>query len=184
MPKPKRNSKVIYVGIDPGKSGGFAWYEGEEIQSCPMPTTELDLWHLIQSISKLGTVNCLIENVHSMPRDGRAAAFTFGEGFGSLKAFCCAAEYRRRFLVPRSWQAYLRIPPKRKTESPAKFKDRLLERAHEEFPDFDLWRQPRTKGVQKSVCDAMLIALVCKSGWENQWRDKPCPKRQTVQALP
>ena len=71
------------IGIDPGKGGGIAVVDAEShsvVEVCPMPDTLYDISEFIER--HRDCVSCYIESVHSMPGQGVASTFTFGQYFG------------------------------------------------------------------------------------------------------
>lgn len=95
------------IGIDPGKNGGIAVRE-EGLSSCyPMPSTEADIFSLLETLSAPCQPFCYIEKVHSMPGQGSVSVFTFGQGYGFLRG--CLTSLRIPFdtVAPRKWQSVL-----------------------------------------------------------------------------
>jgi crossover junction endodeoxyribonuclease RuvC len=157
-----------YMGIDPGKSGGIAIIDGRPfigsgypIVAEKMPSTERDIFDCVNSVDCLRT-KALIERVHSMPRQGVSSTFRFGVGYGGLRMALIASKISFQEVNPRSWQSRLGIPPRKGSESKPAFKNRLRAKAQQLFPRLDLWG--KTKGEQLAVCDALLIAEVCRRG--------------------
>lgn len=94
-----------FLGVDPGLSGGFSLLSsGREPESWKMPSSCRDLLDLLHFIREKGDVYAVIEKVHSMPRDGGRAAFTFGTNFGMLQVALVAAEISHNFATPQAWQ--------------------------------------------------------------------------------
>lgn len=161
--KPK--SGVVFVGADPGKQGGIVVvHTFKDISPVRtwhlMPTGEMDLLTLFRSEVRLTTKDKVvigIERVSSMPGEGHAGAFTFGEGYGGLKMAAMACDFERILIPPRTWQAFFKIKARGK-RTKAQFKDEIRQAAHSKFPDIPLWKEPRTKGKQLAICDAMFIA--------------------------
>lgn len=157
MPKPISR----FLGIDPGKTGGLAviTIKGKIVHWHQMPITSLDLWsHLLFIREKFNIQSCSIERVNSRPGEGHMGAFTFGRGFGNLEMAITALGIPYKEVHPRTWVSKLGIQPKKKNETKGQFKDRLRAKAQRTFPDLELWSRPKSLGVQRSVCDAMLIA--------------------------
>jgi Holliday junction resolvasome RuvABC endonuclease subunit len=102
------------IGIDPGKSGGIAWHDGEQMRVEKMPETLREVWDLIDmiryhefAIPRLPGehgVKAYIEQVHSSPQMGVKSAFTFGQGFGHLEMALTAAGIPFERVRPQSWQ--------------------------------------------------------------------------------
>jgi hypothetical protein len=147
-----------------------------------MPETEFDLYGRLESVNLPGRITAVVEHVWSSPQMGVASSFTFGFGYGGLRMALTALRVPFSPVRPQVWQNALGIPPKKKgkivtvppkkpsgkptkkrvgTESDRQFKERLRAKAQQLFPDFPLWQEPKTKGKQMAVCDAMLIAYYC-----------------------
>ncbi len=177
MPKKKAYRGSIYMGVDPGKSGGVVLiWDQDNISLLPMPTTEGDIWLLFDNLLVPNRVKAMIEKVHSMPNQGIVSIFTFGVGYGGLRMALTAARISFEEVSPKTWQKGLSIPPKKKHtksrkvknrkgkwvvqkyggETETQWKNRLRAKAQQLFPDLPVWS--RTKGEQRSVCDALLIA--------------------------
>jgi hypothetical protein len=105
------------IGIDPGKSGGIAWHDGEQMRVEKMPETLQDLWDMIGDIKQgkglnppirlnLSIYGCkaYIEQVNSSPQMGVKSAFTFGQGFGHLEMALTAAGIPFERVRPQAWQ--------------------------------------------------------------------------------
>ena len=45
----------IYIGIDPGKSGGLVALQGKIVQVCPMPLTLRDVWDWFDKFGQMLT---------------------------------------------------------------------------------------------------------------------------------
>lgn len=177
----------IYIGIDPGKSGGLVAIRPHNgsISADPMPKTLRDVWDWFQNFK----VGCfcsiaILEKVRSSPQMGVTSSFTFGRGFGNLEALLVAAGISFQEVLPRTWQKELGIPGRKKkivtkvvkvkggkrekkrvsvyVESQPQFKQRLRDVAQRMFPNLPLWMEPRSKGKQLAIADALLIAEFCR----------------------
>ena len=100
------------IGIDPGMNGAIAWTHEEGMQVEKMPDTIQGVWFLIQHIVNdipmidrhRRTVRAYIEQVHSMPGQGVASSFKFGNGFGHLEMALTAANVPFERVTPGKWQ--------------------------------------------------------------------------------
>lgn len=149
---PRINDEVggIYIGIDPGQSGGLASIALDRIALEKMPPTERDIWDWISFLGGRSDVTAIIEKVHSFPGQGVSSTFKFGMGFGGLKMALTAAMIPYEEVDPHRWQKALGIHPRKKTEDKKKFKTRLKAFAQKLFP--------RVEGITLETCDALLIA--------------------------
>jgi hypothetical protein len=102
---------TVYVGVDPGASGGIAvlWPNGPETHK--MPATEADLLCLMHDIAirvaeEGMTIMAAIEKVHGggARRMTPNSAFTFGMGYGGLRMAVLAASIPFREVTAQRWQ--------------------------------------------------------------------------------
>lgn len=158
----KRFRETVFVGVDPGKNGGVALlysFNEDAIKTHSMPETELDLWNLFNEIKSLGCdIIAVIERVHAMPKNGVVSMFEFGRGYGSLRMALTAIGASWEDVPPQKWMKALNV--KKNAEKDQKLK--LLQFAQQLYPKLELWKQPKSLGRQKAVCDALLIATYCK----------------------
>lgn len=117
------------IAIDPGASGGIAWmHHGCRANSFKMPETPHDLVELLDSIAKQypDPVECLLEDVHSMPNDSKANAFAFGRNFGVIIGVLAGLKIPYRLETPQSWQAKIQGKPGNKPLTKDKEKDKQI----------------------------------------------------------
>jgi hypothetical protein len=133
----------LYIGIDPGLSGGIAFApETGTPWAFKMPETDRDLLDLLSDNISLHTATALLELVHSSPQMGVKSAFTFGEGYGRLQAILTALSVPYERIRPQAWQKAMGCLTKGD-------KNVSKRRAQELFP---------TLKVTHATADALLIA--------------------------
>jgi hypothetical protein len=133
----------LYIGIDPGLSGGIAFVpETGTPWAFKMPETDRDLLDLLSDNISLHTATALLELVHSSPQMGVKSAFTFGEGYGRLQAVLTALRVPYERIRPQAWQKAMGCLTKGD-------KNVSKRRAQELFP---------TLKVTHATADALLIA--------------------------
>ena len=167
--------KVVYVGIDPGKSGGIgaiypdgcaeAWYtpiiqtrktsprkktaSGKKYVKVTRVFDEPGMFKLLGRFRKLKregwTIRVGIERVGAAPRDGRSSAFNFGMGWGLWRMALTASGFKYTFVEPGKWRPALVGKGADKKES--------LYFARKLWPDVDM---PLMKDEAKA--EALLIA--------------------------
>jgi len=100
---------MIYIGIDPGVSGGIAMIDerGLVYATLPMPTTERDIFDVFKPGESNHPAHAMLERVYSSPQMGVASAFTFGKGYGALLMALTAAQVPFDQVVPAKWQAVM-----------------------------------------------------------------------------
>ena len=150
---------AVYVGIDPGKSGGICVYdtsEDEAISFCKMPSTVRDIYELLHDIFSQYSdhkVKVVLEKVHSMPGQGVASTFTFGQGFGWLEGILASSGVHYTEVIPNKWMKCIGSMPKDKTERKKFIKD---------------WVEKRSgRSVPLYIADAVAIALVAPTIWKD-----------------
>lgn len=143
----------VYIGIDPGKSGGIASVIDNAAIGMPMPQTERCVYQVIKNLVGKDRAVAVIEKVHSMPKQGVVSSFTFGQGYGFLRGCLIALGIPFREVSPQAWQKYLEIPRRSKDETKTQFKRRLLSVAQQMFPDVN---------ATLKTADALLIAEYCR----------------------
>jgi hypothetical protein len=155
---PRLVYRPVYLGIDPGASGGVAALVGGDVWfAVKMPETDRDVIAVIEKVAERpGQKYCLIEKVGGYLK-GRPAPgsrmFNFGRGYGAV--CMCLACHLIPFeeCPPRRWQKKLEIPPKHKEERDRDWKRRLRQRAQQMFP---------TANATLATADALLIAEACR----------------------
>jgi hypothetical protein len=169
----------VYLGIDPGASGGIAVQSFGEIYCVPMPKTERDVWGVINGYRHESAV-AVIERVGGYIQGNAtpgSAMFNFGVSYGGLRMALIAAGIRFEDVPPQKWQKALGIAPRKsgKTkmvssdddpkvpflctelkevggESKTVFKNRLKAKAQQLFPE---------QKVTLATADALLLLEYC-----------------------
>lgn len=155
-----------FVGIDPGAHGAIARLTGTqlEIEDCPLLSTgKLDRIRLRDIISEHDyAAFTLIEDVHSMPRDGKASAFSFGANYSAwLQCLVCSHQDYRQ-IAPQEWKRKVGVTAD-KQSSVARC--RALFR-----PDqFHLFYGPRG-GIKDGRAEAALLAWLAQRTWKMEGR--------------
>lgn len=102
---------MIVMGIDPGQSGGISIFTVssktgfvDNVTACKMPETERDV-HEVLSFWKPDYV--VIEDVHSMPKQGVSSSFKFGRSYGFLRGIVVGLGVPFQQVSPQTWQKTL-----------------------------------------------------------------------------
>ena len=164
---------MIYLGIDPGGSGGIAFLDdqGAVVNAVKMPESDRDLYELIwrarlqtaeEFTGQLGatttSARAVIERVHSSPQMGVSSAFTFGKGFGRLLMALTASAIPFDEISPRKWQPVMGVLyPKDATQTERKNISKA--RAQQLFPHLT---------VTHAIADALLIAEYARRSHTHQ----------------
>lgn len=113
---------MIFIGIDPGLSGAVAFVsdlegfvnrvhdtptllvEGDKVRRKPDTTA---MAALLRPYSHGTKTLVVLESVHSMPKQGVASSFTFGEGLGVWKGIIAAFGFPLELPSPQRWKKAL-----------------------------------------------------------------------------
>lgn len=150
---------MIFVGVDPGKSGGLAWLDESRkvirLADAPLVKVgkrhEYDLAEMAQMLRfPAGGADALlaIEQVGSHKGEGPQGAFTFGTGFGIWLGIAAALRMRIERITPQRWR-------KGMMEGLAREKGASILRAKELFPD---QTEKLTRKKDDGRAEALLIA--------------------------
>jgi hypothetical protein len=161
------NGPRLYLGIDPGVSGGLAAIdaEGRPVAVTPMPDTEAEVYQFLcgvgaTSLQENNAINvvAVLEKVSASPQMGTVSAFTFGRGIGVLRMALIAAEIPFDEVTPGSWQKVMGIRQQtgKTTLGSTHKKDKNIakRRAQELFPGI--------ARITHATADALLIAEYCR----------------------
>lgn len=156
MPKLSRRPQAfvpVYIGVDPGKTGGLVAIYPSMVVTSKMPATELDIWEWFSLDPEVKPV-AVIERVHTgYPGSNKSAVAKLWGSYTALRMALIGQEIPFEDVTPRAWQKALGIPPRGKTESKTQWKNRLKAKAQQLFPKIK---------VTLDVADALLIAEYCR----------------------
>ena len=97
----------MFIGIDPGASGGIATLDnrGSIVQLGSMPETDADIMLAINPLASFA----VLEHVWSSPGWGHVGAFKFGLSYGSLHMALSARGVPFEQVLPRTWQKLIGV---------------------------------------------------------------------------
>lgn len=146
----------VYLGIDVGGSGAVCLMSEDSkiIDITLNKETDADVAHAIwQAKEMYDVVHCMIENVHSMPKQGVSSSFKFGESKGFLRGLLVAYKIPFTFVTPQRWMKESGIildSSRTKTEK----KNMLKQRAQQLYPEHK---------ITLANADAILLARYCRN---------------------
>ena len=150
--KTDSHSKV-YIGIDPGRSGGICVIEDDFIKAFPCPDNIQDtalIFAMSISVSETKKVVAYIEKVWARPTDAKGSIWKFAENYGVWKGIAGAYEIDLIEVSPQKWMKYFETPKLEKSRR----KRYLRDKARSMYPDL--------KKVTLKTADAILIASYAK----------------------
>jgi crossover junction endodeoxyribonuclease RuvC len=163
-----------YIGIDPGSHGYIVVLDenGDHVTDLAIEdSTDQDIARLFHT---LGEVKCVaaMEKVHSMPGQGVATTFAFGQNVGFLHGMLAAFQIPYTLVTPQKWQKAMWISDDmvftvrkdkhgedKRQVAP---KPTSINAATRLFPTTDLRKSDRARNPHDGKCDALLIALYAK----------------------
>lgn len=98
----------IFIGVDPGKTGGISIVNEKRAEAYKMPPNEMDLFDLLSKLVEGKDTFAILEKVHSSPQMGVKSAFTFGQNKGMLLMVLTALKIPFEEVTPHTWQRNLK----------------------------------------------------------------------------
>ena len=148
------------IAVDPGKGGGVAWRNADDVTCEPMPETEGDIIDLWTRLNVSKDVTIVLE--HNSGYAGRntpaSTAFTMAKYYWPWIYLPMAFERRVEIVKPQAWIKVLELgkkPPKvgltqsQKGKIDREWKAKLKSEAQRLFPGVE--------GITLKTCDALLI---------------------------
>lgn len=135
---------MYVIGIDPGASGGAALLNEDGIVDVVVfsKNTEHDLAMIVSNWKSFSPAMAMLEQVHSMPRQGVASTFKFGQSYGFLRGLLTGLLIPYELVTPQKWQKAMGCMSKGDKNVTKAAAQRL-------YPDFK---------VTHATADALLIA--------------------------
>ena len=146
---------MIYIGIDPGKNGGYAILNVEELARSSVTVRPMDEksfvedMHFISEAFSPSEIRCCLEKVGAMPGQGVTSMFTFGTGYGFLQGVLTAFGIPYQLVPPQTWKKAFTLNSVKQTS---------IEVCQRLFPDVSLYRTDRCKKPHDGMAEALLMA--------------------------
>lgn len=145
-------TETRYMGIDPGKSGGWAVLRADGTVWGVGKNADTDT--LLRALDD-GDTRILLEKVGASPQMGTKSAFSFGESFGLLQGMLLGRDYELDFVTPQTWQKTFGLIQKGRKLGQGDTKKKQANKAMAErlFPG---------QKITHAWADALLIAEYCR----------------------
>jgi len=142
----------VFIGIDPGISGGIAiiYNDTYTVNKCPNTIQEMaDMLIILKAQAPNLPMYCIIEKVHSMPGNSGRSMFTFGCNYGQWLGILATLRIPYVEVTPSKWMSHYGSRPRNKKDR----KNHLKHLAQQRYPDVK---------ITLATSDAMLIANYLK----------------------
>ena len=142
---------MLYIGIDPGKSGAMVILHDRRIESI-VPFDETEYITALQlALLKFKNTNviCCLEKVNAMPGQGVVSMFNFGQNFGFIQGVLMSMGIPYELVTPQKWKKEFSITSDKNTS---------IEVAKRLFPEVDLKRTERSRKDDDNIAEALLMA--------------------------
>lgn len=140
---------MIYIGIDPGKKGAYAWYTDGV-----MRVRKWDDNYFARDMHWLASVDdrlmACVEKVGAMPGQGTVSMFSFGQSFGFILGVLTAFGIPYQLVPPRKWKAEYGLLNTQKQAS--------VDVAKRLFPEVSFLPTERCRKESDGMSDAVLMA--------------------------
>ena len=140
---------MIFVGIDPGKSGALAVIF--DTGAIHIETfDEKQYAETLQYIHRTGEYcACALERVSAMPGQGVTGMFNFGANYGFIQGLLVANEIPFELVMPRKWKGEFGVTGD---------KNKSIAVAQRLFPTTSLLRTSKCKKPDDGIAEALLLA--------------------------
>lgn len=146
---------MIYIGVDPGKNGGFAVLNsyGCLIDTQRMPSTPLDIYNYLSEIAhNYSEILCVLEDVgYGRPGQSSIATATFARHNGHLEMALLVLGLPTVTVTPQKWMRYYQLGTMSECKNKTVWKNKLKAKAQLLFPK-------NAKDITLNTSDAVLLA--------------------------
>ena len=141
---------MIVIGIDPGKSGALAVWDGGIDKAIKCPDSPEKMANIFSSIMNNNKIVAYIEQVHAFPTDARSSAFKFGKNYGEWIGVLGTLKIRTIYVTPQKWMKYYKEKLKIELPKDKQQRKRKLKEIAANYTD---------KKITLYNADAILIAV-------------------------
>ena len=148
-------SDRIFIGIDPGKSGAMAILGSNSDDANIIRFASCDGRDAIYELDRLmfwyydRNPIAILEHVHSMPKQGVASTFSFGENFGWWRGVLESLKIAYELVRPQVWKKAMGCNSDKNTS---------IQVAQRLFPKVNLAISDRATKPNDGMAEALLMA--------------------------
>lgn len=144
---------MIYIGIDPGKRGGYCYIIDGQVTARPW-----DDMFFVQDMHCLAVMDepkvAAVEKVGAFSGQGVKSMFSFGHSLGFIEGVLSGLGIPYQLIPPVTWKRSFSLIGKDKKAS--------IETCQKLFPELNLMATPRSRVPSDGLAEAALLALYAK----------------------
>jgi crossover junction endodeoxyribonuclease RuvC len=145
---------MVYIGIDPGKSGGYATINTLTGKMTVEAWDDEQFIHDMRELYLDGEeTRCCLEKVGAMPGQGVTSMFGFGKSAGFIEGVLRAYGISYQLVPPQTWKKAFSLNSNKQTS---------IEVCQKLFPDVNLYRTDRCKKPHDGMAESALMALYAR----------------------
>jgi len=139
---------MVYIGIDPGKSGAMALIlDNGSVEAYSFG--EGIYRDVLEHVSNSGGCSAVVERVNAMPKQGVTSMFSFGVNFGYIQGVLAAFHVPFELVTPAKWKKEFGV---------TKDKNTSIAVAQRLFPQVSLLRTEKCRKPDDGIAEALLLA--------------------------
>ena len=144
---------MIYIGVDPGKNGGFAVIADDAL--CGI---EVHLWDdegYIALMKEMSKYRCIaaVEKVGAMPKQGLSSTFSFGKSAGFIEGVLAALSIPYQLIPPKEWKKLFGLNSD---------KQKSIDVCKHLYPGVSLLPNERCRKDSDGMAESLLLATYAK----------------------
>ena len=140
---------MIWIGIDPGAKGGYAWIWDDTIRAMPWDD-EFFVQDMKCLVATKERIMAAVEKVGAVHGNGIVSMFNFGKNAGYIEGVLSALGIPYQLIPPAKWKKEFSLIGKDKQAS--------IITCRKLFPDLDLKRTERCRTDSDGKAEATLLA--------------------------
>lgn len=143
---------MIYIGVDPGKKGGYAVIDGDAVDVFPWDDSSF-IDNMADAMN-CGTCVACVEKVGAHPGQGVTSMFSFGQSYGFILGVLAALGIGVQLVPPGTWKKEFSLIGKDKAAS--------IEVCKRLFPGVNLLPSEKCRKDSDGMAEALLLACYAK----------------------
>ena len=148
---------MIFIGVDPGKEGGYAVMFPYGVISCRAWDNDgfVRIMRMVAMRNDSKAIAC-VEKVGSKTGEGVTSTFNFGKAAGFIEGVLTSCEIPHQLVPPRTWKGEFGLNSD---------KANSVEVCKRLFPTVNLKRTERCKKDHDGMAEALLMAEYARRKW-------------------